>query len=452
MTILYLAFEFPPLSKAGVHRPLGFVKYLPEFQIEPVVVTLDRDGIAQIFKGPLDDSLLKGLPKETEVVRIPCPVARPPLLPGLVGKWFRVFFSRFDDEAIEWRANLLAALPRLLAEHRPQAIVVTMPPFSMAPFGCELARRANLPLLLDFRDAWSQWRVGPYRSWVHYWLTLRLEKKCLERADKVICTSKQTRLDFLRIHPEIVEDKIGIILNGYDQEIQSWSLASTRNKGQFQIGYVGSFYYLPDAREAMMRPWWGKSSYRMLQYVPRKEDWLYRSPYFFFRAVAALLARHPECRERLRIRFAGNKPEWIDAQVNQFGLSDVVEFVGHLDHPEVVKFQQECDALLITSSRVVGGKDYSIASKTFEYFAMRKPILSFSAEGAQKDLLAFSGMAVACDPDAQEESAEKLFDLINGRIQLAPNVPFLQKLHRRELTRQLAEEIRALVKKDTATS
>jgi glycosyltransferase involved in cell wall biosynthesis len=302
-------------------------------------------------------------------------------------------------------------------------------------------------LVLDFRDAWSQWRISPFGSWFHYFLARRLEGQCLRGADALVCTSNQTRADFLRVHPDIPGDKIHVITNGYDQPIEDWTPDFHPNGRQFVIGYVGSFYFTPVARESMMSPWWRKRPNRMIQYAPRKEDWLYRSPFFFFRAVERLLEKQPACRQRLRIRFAGSKPDWINAQVAQFNLADVVEFVGHLDHPRVLEFQRNCDALLVTSSKVIGGEDYSIAGKTFEYLSLRKPIVGFVAEGAQKDLLVSSGLALICDPDAPEAAAERLGGLLAGRLGLRPNVRFLKQLHCRKLTAQLAEVVKLIAKK-----
>ena len=338
-------------------------------------------------------------------------------------------------------------------------------------------------------------------------------------------TSRQTRADLLRLHPQVLAEKIVVITNGYDRDVSDWSLSrpmgndgdaraalfrpagnlsvdldstdgplslslspsegervpsgqvrgfggskperstrevlSSTGEGQgeedlalgsqpsssrlFVIGYVGTFYYSPDARVAMMLPWWRKPPHRMIQYSPRKEDWLYRSPWFFFQAVARLLADHPEYKSRLRIRFAGYKPDWIDAQVERFGLGGSVEFLGPLDHTASLNFQSDCDALLLTSSKVIGGSDYSIAGKTFEYFSMRKPIIGFVAEGAQKEILLESGLAVICDPDKPAESARQLNKLISGRIRLQPNTALLKTLHRRELTRKLAEVMREAV-------
>ena len=421
---------------------MGFAKYLAEFGVTPVVVTTDQASFRQVMDAPVDESLLGQLPADLRIERVPCP-RRSPKPNSKFAEWRRIFFSLVEEQADFWKPELEAALPRLVAKHHPKAIYVTVPPFGMGPLWCGLARQLKLPLVLDFRDAWSQWMIGPWGSWLHYRLTLRLERRCLETATRVVCTSDQSRQDFLRLHPHIAPGKLSVIPNGYDQEVEDWRPDIGSPSGRpFTIGYVGNFYYNPAARAAMMQPWWSKRPNRMIQYAPRQEDWLYRSPYFFFRAVARLLADRPEIQSRLLIRFAGSKPDWIDAQVAEFGLGGMVEFLGYLDHPKVIAFQRECDCLLATSSKVIGGQDYSIAGKTFEYFGLRKPILGFVTEGAQKDILAASGMAVICDPDNVEDSAKKLGDLISGKIRLEPNAAFLKTLHRRELTRQLADVLR----------
>lgn len=446
MKVLFVAFEFPPLGGAGVQRSLKFSKYLPDFGIEPVVLTTDLPGFQEAMPGhPIDESLLAQLPSRLEIVRIP--FVRPKALKqGGFGEWRRIYFSVVEDLAKLWVPRLEAALPALIQQLQPAALYVSVPPFCMGPMGCEIARKYGLPLVLDFRDAWSQWRVSPYGSWLHYWFTRKLEGQCLRAADRVICTSEQTGADFLRVHPDILADKISVITNGYDHSMDDWTVAPHANGKPFRIGYVGSFYYTPQARESMMRPWWRKRPNRMIQYAPRQEDWLYRSPFFFFRSVARLLEIQPACRDRLRISFAGRKPDWIDAQVNHFNLNGLVEFVGPLSHPDVLKFQRDCDALLVTSSKVIGGRDYSIAGKTFEYFTMKKPIIGFVAEGAQKDLLSASGLAVICDPDTPDAAAQQLGELIAGRFKPKPNLDFLKQLHRRELTRQLAEIIQTVAK------
>jgi glycosyltransferase involved in cell wall biosynthesis len=155
-----------------------------------------------------------------------------------------------------------------------------------------------------------------------------------------------------------------------------------------------------------------------------------------------LVTRRADLRHKLKIRFAGCKPSWLDEQIQEFGLQDLVYHDGYLSHEEALAFQGECDSLLITSAKVIGADDYSIAGKTFEYFVARKPILGFVTEGAQRDILRKSGMAMILNPDDVETSAARLETLIDGEIVLTPNRNFLRTLHRRELTGRLADVMR----------
>lgn len=438
MKVLFVAFEFPPTATAGVYRSAKFVKYLPEFGILPIVVTIDESSARDELQWPLDASLLETLPTEVVVERVPC-MRRSST--SRLSEWLRAVRLQSEPVAEWWEPALRERLPRLLAQHEPEIIYVSLPPFSMASLWSKVSGEYRLPVVFDFRDAWSQWQIAPYMSKLHYRSTVEAESRCLTSAARVVCSSEQIRQDLLSLHTSISADKIVTITNGYDAEISDWSILPRldRTASGFVIGYVGHFYYTPSARQAMMSPWWKKPPHRMLQYASRKEDWLYRSPYYFFRAVARLLQLRPQLRQRMCVRFAGDQPDWLAEQVAEFGLTDIVEFHGRLDHAQVVASQAACDCLLLTSSKVINGRDYSIAGKTYEYFASRKPILGFVTDGAQKDMLQRSGMAVICDPDRPETAAQQLSDLIDGRITLRPDSEFLSSLHRRQLSRQLAD-------------
>ena len=62
-------------------------------------------------------------------------------------------------------------------------------------------------------------------------------------------------------------------------------------------------------------------------------------------------------------------------------------------------FQKKCDILLGTSHKVIDGKVYCIAGKTYEYIYMQKPVLAFVKEGAQKQIFEESGLGIICDSD-----------------------------------------------------
>jgi glycosyltransferase involved in cell wall biosynthesis len=436
--ILFLAFEFPPLNRGGVHRSLAFVKYLPEFGIHPIVVTLDPASYPDVFdQYGLDASLGKELKTTATIIEVKSEKVKPA---GRIGQFFSIYFSLHGNEVKNWKQNYFSALPGIMSTYAPKLVFATLPPFSMIPLALKTARQYRLPLVLDFRDAWTQWRTLPFGTRLHYQVNLDLEKKYLDKAAAIITTSLQTQEDFRELHPHIAASKFHYIPNGYDGQLDAWR-APELNKTKIRIGYVGSFYYSVEARKQMLAPWWKKRGHRMLQYMPRKQDWLYRSPYFFFKALKRLQILRPTVFDRIEVEFVGKKPDWLQDMITEMGLQDRVILLGEKSHEEALGFQKGCDLLLITSAKMIGGRDYSIAGKTFEYIQAQKPILSFASQGAQKDILEKTGLALACDPDDPDQSAEKMLGFIAGEIVLKPDFHFIASLSRKTLSGQLAQAL-----------
>ncbi|MDP4131068.1 MAG: glycosyltransferase [Bacteroidota bacterium] len=420
-------------------RSLAFVKYLTRYGINPVVITLDPSSFADMYDGFVtDETLGRELMEKTSIVPVPSEKSR---RRTRVGEFVSIYFSILGNEVNNWKGNYFRALPDLIDKYRPEAIFATVPPFSILPLVLETANRYKLPLILDFRDAWSQWRVLPYGTRIHYWLTLGLERKYLSKADAVVATSQQTIEDFKQLHPGIPKSRFHYIPNGYDGALEKWEPVNA-DKQQITIGYVGSFYFSPAAREQMLKPWWKKRGHRMLQYIPRQQDWLYRSPYFFFKALQWLKKLDPVTAARVQVKFVGKSSQWLEEMISESGLQDQVHLCGVKPHDEALAFEKECDILLITSAKRIGGNDYSIAGKTFEYIQAQKPVLAFVSAGAQKELLEKTGIALICDPDQGEDSAKKMIRLLNAEMKLEPDTGFIKSLSRELLTGSLSDIIK----------
>lgn len=437
-----LAFEFPPLAAVGVQRAVKLTKYLPEQGISPVVVTTDVASLEAWFGPRFDHTLARELAPNLAIHRIPCPPPAPAPHPLFQRLWH--FFSLGGDVGRQWAPELTREWDRIVAQSRPAAVYVSVPPFTVAPLARRLARRSGLPLILDFRDHWSQWCATAYPTWFHYRADLSAERACVRHADAVLGVTGQLVRDLQDVHTGNSASKFHVVPNGWDGLAAVPPAPAALPQGTFVIGYVGSFYYSPAKRASVMEPWWRKAPRHWLQYAPRREDWLYRSPYFFFRALERLLQRRPELRPRLRVRFAGDPHDWFDRQVAAFGLQDVVEHVGRLSHDACLEFEARCDALLITSVKVEGSRDYCIAAKTFEYLAAGRPIIGIVTEGEQRDFLESCGAALVGDADDPEASARVIEQVVAGGFRPAPNHAFLQAFHSREASRQVAAVLRQL--------
>lgn len=441
--ILYVAFEFPPLGGGGVQRSLYFTNLLPEFDIDPVVITSDLESFQRTVPNPIDEGLCEEISEKTEVIRIP---TEGHLLSRQASGDWRMKIRQFltptpDGVASTWEEGVKEQISGIINSVQPDAILVSVPFFSLAQLWQGIAKARKIPFILDLRDAWSQWCIAPYFSRWHYLRLVRYERKVISDSMLTVTTSEQTRQDLFRTHPELSKQNVVCIPNGYPRIIDKFDSLIYTPGSKVRISYVGSFYYHPPSRDLIMSKWWQRKAHQYLQYTPHKEDWLYRSPHFFLAALKELLILEPELADKIEVSFAGKSPSWLKEQIQHFGLASNCKILGYLSRSEAIKLEERSDFLLLTSAKLIGGRDYSIAGKTFEYFERRKPILSFVCEGAQKDLLEASGCALILDPDSPRLNAEILQGVFKSGINLNPNDAFLQTFSRKNLSGKLAEEI-----------
>jgi glycosyltransferase involved in cell wall biosynthesis len=448
INVLFIAMEFAPVNTTGAFRSLAFTKYLRSHGINPVVVTLPEEQGVLAFSAKVDPHLQRELPPDLDLVRLPCEDGT--LYYGTryhrtrLRRFLTYYFSVEDGIGSRWRTQLDAALPDIIARYRPKAVYVSMPPFSAGRVAAGVAARYSLPLLVDMRDGWSEERVGAFYSWLHYWLTLRRERRIFARAERVVTVTPQLAQRFSKRHPRLRTEKFQVITNGFDFELtlpDVLTTASASNNCPFVIGYVGTFYYTPELRDSYFTPWWRRRLHRTLQYSPVKEDWLYRSPFFFLQALRRLLDLRPDLRGRVQFRVLGSNPTWLDEMAQALEVREFCEFRGRGSVADVRRFQSEVDALLCTAVKVLGGEDYCLASKTFEYLRAGKPLLGFTPRGAQRDFLKRSGLAVLVDPDDADAGAFAIERLLSRGYEFRPNHEFLQRYHRRVTTEQLAREL-----------
>ena len=253
---MFIAYEFPPLNFGGVHRPLAFVKYLKQHNIKPVIITLSPGSYDKVYKTTIDSTLGKNVLADNIIIEINSTDIKSSSKNG-IKKFFETFFSILGNESKGWRKDFRSKINDSIIQYRPEAIYASVPPFSILKDAHWASKKFHLPLIIDFRDAWSQWRIAPYGSYFHYMATLFLERKYIKHSDAIIATSGQTLNDFKKLHPAINKNKFHLISNGYDDEITNWNI-DFKQKENYTIGYVGSFYYVPEAAALMFTPWWKK--------------------------------------------------------------------------------------------------------------------------------------------------------------------------------------------------
>jgi glycosyltransferase involved in cell wall biosynthesis len=442
---LFIVFELPPLAAGGVFRSLAMMEQLPDFGIDLDVVSVRPDDYRQWSNAPFDEDLMARLPPAVRLTRIASgfPQWYWRAVRGRVGFRLAQYAHWGDPVSLFWRRPLFAALDRIVAERRPDVLLATFPPFGVSVLARAAARRYQLPWVADWRDPWTMWRTGPLPSYGHYRYVQAMEESALREANISVATSHVTRTDWLRQFPAVDPNRLVTVYNGYDRtELAAIPDPPARPNGKRTIAYVGTFYYEPASREGLLTRFWERAPHRWLFFTPRREDWLYASPYFFLRGLRRFADRNPRHAGRLTVQFGGTVPHWLPAMLRETGTESMVQLLGRLSHRESLRVQKWADAVLLPSSRVLDGRDNRIAGRMFEYFGLRRPILGLLSEGAMLDMVRRSGLGVLADPDDTDAVAAAIERIVCADLALSPNDAFLASCDRTEGARQMAGYLR----------
>lgn len=361
--VLIITYYWPPSGGAGVQRWLKFSRYLPEFGIDPYVLTVDKRYASY---PQIDPSLEKNINPGLKVFRTKS-FESLRIFSGIFGKEkvpyggfsnveknsFFNFVFRFirgnffiPDARIGWNRYAFKKAVELIRQYDIDTVITTGPPHSTHLIGLRLKRSANIRWIADFRDPWTDIY---YYSWMLHTpvakrIDLRSEKRVLENADKLIAVNNSTG-ELLRKKIDSKDGgKICVITNGFDQDDFDQPGTATE---EFVITYSGSI----------------SGRYR---------------PEIFFKAFSRLIKKHSDLKFRFRI--AGSLSPETEKEIKDHGLNDYFEYSGYVSHEKLVTYLKSSSALLYVFPET---PDYSGSSgKLFEYLAAGRPIIAIDAPGS----------------------------------------------------------------------
>ena len=416
--VLMLAYDFPPRGATGVFRITKFVRYLPEFGWQPVVVA------AAVRGGMRDEALLAQLPSDLEVIRVGNPFApgdgasgRHTARPGARARLRQQLRRAFiPDPQLLWVPAAVQAATQRIHRGEIAALVTTAPPYSVHVAGLWLKRRfPQLPWLMDLRDIWSENPTIP--DPMTYKLQRAWEQTCLRSADHVTTATEGQRGLLLRAF-DLPADQITTITNGFDPADFPAVTAAPAGRA-LRLTHTGS---LVGNRAAATRG--------------------------LFEALTRLVTQGITA-DDLEVRLVGVcDPEvyrWAEPLVAQ-GLVQLAPFTAYAG--AVAEMAAAHALLLITSDDREG--QLSHPNKLFEYFAIGRPILALTPEGDVARLVREAGVGQAVPPLATDRIVAAFCTLLadhrSGALsQLRADNQRFARFARRELTRQLAAQLDVLV-------
>jgi len=324
--VLFIAYDFPPCpSIGGSLRSEKFVKYLPEFGWKATVLSLSQYN--HVVKE-----------KYSDVSRI-----------FSLTPWNRPF----NVAPYGLVPTLYKCGRRIMTENRYDLIYVSCPPFPQTMAALLLKRLAGVPLVVDFRDAWT---LGPYmernliNKVINKTIFRFMEKMVLRNADWLVLNTPSALKAYLN-HFSFLKGRVSMIPNGYDEE--------------------DLVYYRPSASGNQMT----------LLYCGRF-GWSERDPIHLLKAVK-LLARE---RLPIRLRIIGAHQKSFPKLATKLGLGNNIQFTGQIPHNEAVQCMADCDVLVLYQGQSQV-QITPIAGKTYEYLRAGKAILAVAPPGDNLDII-----------------------------------------------------------------
>lgn len=361
--LLIITYYWPPSGDVGVHRPLKFAKYLPQFDWQPIIYTAETKDFTFV-----DASLSKNIAANTEVVRTKIwePYQWYAQFTGAKKKkgeiqntflqeekkkswtkafaiWVRGNFF-IPDARCFWLPTSIKHLTKYIETNQVDAILSTGPPHTVHLIARQLKRKFNIPWIADFRDPWTQ--IDYYKDLkltkVADSIHRKLEKSVLQEADQVLTVSWNWAKAFEKLG---AKKEVAVITNGYDTSDFTFDTKPQLDT-KFTISHVGLL----------------------------NKD---RNPTAFWTALASLCAENPTFKQDLVIQLIGKVDYRVIEIIKEKGLQDNLVQKAYIPHKEITKVYAQSQVLLLIINQVASSLG-RIPAKLFEYLAAKRPILCIS--------------------------------------------------------------------------
>jgi len=437
--LLILAYFYPPLAGGGVHRVLGFTRYLPQHGWACTVVCAGEDDY-----WVRDATLLDRVAPGTEILRATGGSALAALLRlgkggGTAPRSRRAFAGLralsdwwlLPDSYAGWAGRAAAVAARRIAKGGVDAVMSSSPPDSAHLAALDLRRRFALPWIADFRDPWIglSFRTPP-TAW-HRARQAAMERAVLGGADLVL-TASRTHADDLRRRAggNSAADAITIpgrlehLPNGFEPMSDSFAGSPTSPDpgahdpaANFTLVFAGTLSQMPDAD-------------------------------VFLEALHDLFARRPEARRRIRAQLAGPYEQSHSDRADALGLTGIVRFPGSLPHAETRALERRADLLLLWKPRGAGYRTM-VPGKLYEYLDVERPVLAMLPEDDEAAALVRSAGGEVVPPGERGPLAaaieRRYLAWKEGRRERAPRPEWLAGHTRAALSGRLAGQLDRLL-------
>ncbi|WP_299123981.1 glycosyltransferase family 4 protein [uncultured Tenacibaculum sp.] len=426
MKVLIITYYWVPAGGSGVQRWLKFVKYLRNFNIEPVIYTVDEANYPII-----DSSLQKDVPNNIELLKksiwepndiLACFKKKStktsagflnpnPTFFGKIMQYTRANYF-IPDARKFWIKPSVKYLKNYLKNNTIDVVITTGPPHSLHLIGLQLKKDLNIKWVADFRDPWTdidyfhQLPLTEKAKKKHF----ELEKEVLKEADASLVIGKTMKENYKEY-----SKNIHVVTNGYDTEIDAVEGKEIVLDKSFSITHIG----LMNAD---------------------------RNPKILWEALSELSEEHLDFKNDLEIKLIGKIANEVENSLKNYKFQNVTK-ISYVPHQEVQQYQRKSQVLLLAVNKVPSAKGI-ITGKIFEYLQSKRPILAIGPEdGDLAEILNKTQSGTIVDFESKEKIKQVVLSLYKKYKQNDLKVPSLgiEKYHRKELTKQLSVILKQVV-------
>ncbi len=421
--VLIITYYWPPAGGPGVQRWLKFVKYLPEFDIEPIVYCPENPSypiVDKSLESEVSDAITVLKQPINEPYRFANLLSRrnsKQISSGVIPKESKQSFIQklllyirgnyfIPDARKNWVRPSVVFLDDYIQKHQIDTIITTGPPHSLHLIGLKLKKPLNVKWIADFRDPWTT---------IGYHKTLKLSKnsaqkhrvmesEVLNSADQLIVTSQNTMKEF----ETKTNQPISVITNGYD----SHHIERPLKDKKFSIAHIGSL--LSE-----------------------------RNPLQLWQAISELMEENNEFQRAFELKLIGVVSEDVMQTLSEYGLQDYINDLGYVTHDEAIQHQMASQVLLLIE---IDSEDTKviIPGKLFEYMVSATPILAVGpVETDVEKIIRTTNTGQYFYYDDKDKMKSQILSYFKAyqTNSLQVNAIGLQQYSRKSLTKSLSELI-----------
>ena len=422
--ILIISYYFPPAGGPGVQRWLKFVKYLPDFGIQPIVYIpenptypiVDEDLVGEIPENitiikhkifePYQIASFFSSKKTKKISSGIIPNAKKQTVLERFLLWVRGNLF-IPDARVFWVKPSVKYLTKYITDNQIDTIITTGPPHSLHLIGLELKQNLVVKWFADFRDPWTTigyhkaLKLSDYAAAKHK----NLERKVLNSADTIIVTSKTTKTEF----EAITNKPIAVITNGFDvEDIEKQPLDT-----KFSLAHIGSFLS-------------------------------HRNPKILWECLSELVKENQGFKDNFELKLIGAVSEAVLKTITDFGLKKYLNNLGYLSHKQAVEHQHKSQVLLLIEINSPETKSI-IPGKLFEYMVSNRPIIAIGPQDSDfAEIITTTNTGIFFNYTEKEKLKIVILEYYNqykqGKLQV--NGVGVAQYSRRNLTEKLSDLIR----------